>query len=116
MTNLTPEEFSNLVNQPNKQGLTGIARALRDYKVEVAKLHTLPVTADCLLESIEAERLFRKTITEDLRTLIELNCTNCPMGYTKNSCEQNNCPFSVIDKILNQRLKELNSILPGGIQ
>lgn len=98
----------------NNRELVGIGKALQDYKKDILKLHKLTVTTDCLIESIEAEKAFRKAITNDIRTLIEINCASCPMGYTRNECEAESCPFSTIDNILNERLKQLNQILPGG--
>ena len=95
--------------------ISGIGKALNDYKKEVLKLQKLPMTADALLESIEIEKSFRKALVNDLRTLIETNCANCPMGYSRNNCEVKSCPFKTIDNIVNERLKELNKILPGGI-
>lgn len=110
---LMPEEFINI--EPNKREIKGISKALQDYKKEVLHLQDLPMTADCLIESINAEKLFRKAITNDLRELIELNCSNCPLGFNKDFCEAESCPFKSINNILNTRLKELDQILPGGI-
>ena len=112
--NLMPKEFAN-IGQANKREITGLSKALQDYKKEVLHLQDLPMTADCLVESINAEKLFRKCITNDLRELIEINCANCPLGFTKDECNAESCPFQSISKILNTRLKELNQILPGGI-
>ena len=99
----------------NNREIVGIGKALQDYKRDVLKLQRLPMTSDALMESIEAERAFRKAITNDLRALIEINCANCPMGYDRNTCEAKSCPFSTIDNIVNDRLKQLNQILPGGV-
>ena len=99
----------------NSREIVGIGKALNDYKKDVLKLQNLPMTADALIENIEIEKSFRKALVNDLRTLIETNCANCPMGYTRNECEVESCPFKTIDNILNERLKELNQILPGGI-
>lgn len=111
---LTPKEFAN-IEQPNRKEIIGLSKALQDYKKEILHLQDLPMTADCLLESINAEKMFRKAITNDLRELIEVNCVNCPLGYTKEDCKAESCPFQSINKILNTRLKQLNNILPGGI-
>lgn len=97
----------------NKE-LTGICKALNDYKKDTLKLHKLTVSTDCLLESLEAERSFRISITNDLRTIIEINCANCPMGFTKDTCEVQ-CPYKTIENILNDKLKQLDQILPGGL-
>ena len=99
----------------NNREIIGIGKALQDYKRDVLKLQKLPMTADALLESIELEKSFRKALVNDLKTLIETNCANCPMGYERNTCEAKSCPFKTIDNIVNERLKELNQVLPGGI-
>lgn len=99
----------------NNRELIGISKALQDYKRDILKLQRLPMTSDALIESIEAERAFRKAITNDLRALIEINCANCPMGYDRNTCEAKSCPFKTINNILDDRLKQLNQILPGGV-
>jgi len=98
-----------------KREITGIGKALDDYKKDVLKLQRLPMTADALMESIELERSFRKALVNDLKTLIETNCANCPLGFSRSTCEAKSCPFQTIDNIINERLKELNNILPGGI-
>lgn len=97
----------------NNRELTGIGRALEDYKKETLKLQKLPMTAEALMESIELEKSFRKALVNDLKTLIETNCANCPLGFEKSSCEAKSCPFKTIDNIVNERLKELSQVLPG---
>lgn len=94
---------------------TGIAKALKDYQKEVLQLHKMPMTSDCAMEIINAEKTFRKAITKDLKDWIEINCSSCPMGYSRNNCQAKSCPFQTIDKIINTRLQQLEEILPGGI-
>lgn len=106
-----PKEFIN--ESVNKKELTGLSKALQDYKKEVLHLQNLPMSADCLMESIQAERTFRKVITDDIRELVEINCASCPLGYEKDTCEAKQCPFKTISEILNSRLKQLSNILPG---
>ena len=95
----------------NNRELVGIGKALQDYKKDVLKLQRLPMTSEALMESIEAEKAFRKAITNDLRALIEINCANCPMGYSRESCEAESCPFKTINNIL-KRYKEDYSDIP----
>ena len=99
----------------NSKEAKGIFKALQDYKTEVLGLEKLPATADCMLETIEAEKMFRRAITNDLRSLIEINCASCPLGFTKDNCEADSCPFASIKNILDTRLKQLDQILPGGV-
>lgn len=113
MNNLSDEVI--IQESLNNREIVGIGKALSDYKKEVLKLQKLPMTADALLESIEIEKSFRKALVNDLRTLIETNCANCPIGYSRSNCEVESCPFKTINIIVNERLKELNQILPGGI-
>lgn len=102
-------------NSLNNRELKGIGRALDEYKKDVLKLHKLPMTAESLIESLEIEKSFRKALVSDLRALVEMNCNNCPLGYSRGNCEAESCPFKSIDDILSQRLKQLNQILPGGV-
>lgn len=111
--NLTPEEFIN--KGISNRELKGIYKAIDEHKKQTLKLHKMPMSSDCAMEIIQAEQLFRKSITHDIRTLVELNCANCPAGYTREDCQAKACPFKSIDQILKDRLTQLNEILPGGI-
>ena len=111
--NNIPKEFFNQSDLPNKQEVRGISKALDNYKKDVLRLQDLPMTADCLIESIEVERLFRKSFTKEIRDLVELNCANCPLGFTNDNCEAKQCPFKSIKEILDTHLKWLKQNLPG---
>lgn len=113
MPNEMPEEFTQ--KELSTRELKGIGRAIADHKKDVLHLHKLPMTAEAAKEIMIAEKRFRVTLTRDLRTLIEVNCSNCPAGYTRSECKAKACPFKTIDNLLNERLEQLNQILPGGI-
>lgn len=116
MKNNMPEEFISAAGlEMTTRELKGIGKALNEYKKDVLKLHKMPISADCAQEIIDAEKSFRKAISNDILTLIEINCAQCPMGYERNDCKAKSCPFSTIEKILRNRLEELNEVLPGGI-
>lgn len=113
--NLPPEFDRSDGGGLSTRELTGIGRAISDYKKDVLKLQNMPMSADCAQEIINAEVAFRKNLTNDLMTLVELNCAKCPMGFTRNDCQAKSCPFQTIDQILKERLKQLDSVRPGGI-
>lgn len=114
--NILPEEFVDVLgNTVSPREIKGIGRALDEYKKDILKLHKMPISADCAQEIIDAEKSFRKALTTDILTLIEINCAQCPMGFERNNCKVKSCPFSTIEEILKTRLDELNQILPGGI-
>lgn len=108
-----PNEFIGLDNSVRE--LTGISKAIQEYYKETLKLHKMPMSSDCAMSIIDAEVMFRKAITNDLLTLVEINCANCPMGYERDNCKVQSCPFQSIDKIIKNRLEQLSQIRPGGL-
>lgn len=108
-----PAEF--VTKSVGNRELKGIYKALDDHKKDILKLHELPMSSDCAKEIIMAEKSFRYTITRELREFIELNCANCPAGQDKQTCEIDNCPMKIIERILYSTLDQLNQILPGGV-
>ena len=107
-------ELEQFINSP-KTKIPGITQAIHNYKKEILKLHTLPESADILISRCEAEKSFRLSLTQDLFNLIEISCASCPMGFTRSSCEAKQCPFKTLDRILKDKLKQLDQILPGGV-
>ena len=113
---ILPVEFIDIQDSSiSLRDIKGIGRALDEYKKGVLKLYKMPISADCAQEIIDAEKSFRKALTTDILTLIEMNCAQCPVGFERNDCKAKSCPFSTIESILKTRLNELNQILPGGI-
>jgi hypothetical protein len=112
--NILAEEFVDLEGKSVRE-LKGIGRALQEYHKDVLKLHKMPMSSDCAQEIIDAEVMFRRAITNDFLTLIELNCAQCPMGFERNDCQAKSCPFKSVEKILKSRLDQLSQIRPGGV-
>ena len=98
-----------------KTELTGLASVFSDYKQDVLKLHHLHESADIVLEKLELERAFRKSITTSLYKLIDSACSRCPMGFTRFECKAKECPFKTIDLMLKDMLDQLEQVLPGGL-
>lgn len=101
--------------QLSNKSLKGIAKAIEDHKKEVLKLHKLPMSTDCLLEIVNAEKSFRINIINDLTKAIETACNICPMGFTQDSCQAKQCPYKTLKDILEENINRLEQTLPGGL-
>ena len=106
-------EFINKEYNPGQ--LKGMAQAAYELKRDVLRLHELPMTADSMMEIVNAERSFRKAIVSALSEWIDKNCNTCPMGFERKDCKAKQCPVGTIDKILTDLLEQLEQVLPGGI-